>query len=70
MDKILVDSRDISHVGHDEGSEILRIWFHSGGVYEYDGVPRSEYDGLMSATSHGKYFHQHIKDKYSYRKLG
>ena len=45
------------------------IAFHSGGVYEYYGVPYSEYAGLMNAYSHGKYFHANIKKRYWYRKV-
>jgi len=70
MGKIPVESSDLSHVGYDEGSKTLCVWFHGGGVYEYDDVPRSVYDGLMSASSHGKHFHQHIKGEYNYKKAG
>jgi len=48
-------------------SGTLTIAFHSGGVYEYYHVPYSEYTGLMQADSHGRYFHAHIKGKYSFR---
>jgi len=47
----------------------LTIAFRSGGVYEYYHVPYSEYSGLMNASSHGKYFHAHIKGRYSYRRI-
>lgn len=47
----------------------LTIAFHSGGVYEYFNVPHSEYAGLMQASSHGKYFHAHIKNRYAYRRV-
>ena len=30
---------------------------------------RSEYDGLMNASSHGEYFHAYIKDRYAYRRI-
>ncbi len=48
----------------------LTLAFHSGGVYEYYHVPHSEYTALMSASSHGKYFHAHIKGRYNYRRVG
>ena len=35
----------------------------------YTGVPRSVYNELMNAPSHGKYFHQFIKNVYPYTKL-
>jgi len=47
----------------------LEIEFHSGGVYQYFDVPNSVCDALMSASSHGSYFHRNIKDKYQYQKI-
>lgn len=61
-----VQSSDLRAVEYD-WSGTLTIAFHSGGVYEYFNVPHSEYVGLMNASSHGKYFHAHIKKQYSYR---
>jgi hypothetical protein len=63
-----VQSSDLRAVGFD-WSGTLTIEFHSGGVYEYYGVPRSEYAALMNASSHGKYFHAHIKNRYSCRRI-
>ena len=65
---IAVQSSDLRTVDYD-WSGTLTIAFHSGGVYEYYHVPPSEYDALMNASSHGKYFHAHIKGRYSYRKI-
>ena len=63
-----VSSSDLASVGYENGT--LYIAFNSGGVYSYDGVPASVYQGLMSASSHGKYFHANIKDHYPYHKVG
>lgn len=68
MNRISVSSSDLSSVGYDQNQQILEIEFNGGGVYQYSNVPEAEYNGLMNASSHGKYFHQHIKDRYSYRK--
>lgn len=69
MTRVPVASSDIRSVGYDEESEVLEIEFHSGGIYQYSVVPESVYAGLMSAPSHGSYFHRHIKDKYQYQKI-
>jgi hypothetical protein len=69
MNRISVNSSDLSSVGYDANSNTLEIEFHNGGVYQYYGVPESIYEGLMSADSHGQYFHQYIKDVYSYQKI-
>ncbi|MHC5855184.1 KTSC domain-containing protein, partial [Nostoc sp.] len=57
-----VNSSDLQSVGYDATTCILEIKFHSGGIYQYFKVPESIYRGLMSASSHGKYFHAYIKD--------
>lgn len=63
-----VSSSNLSSVGYENGT--LYIAFNSGGVYSYSNVPVSVYEGLMSASSHGKYFHAHIKNNYPYRRIG
>lgn len=69
MNRTYVTSSNINSVGYDSSSMTLEIEFNSGGVYQYFNVPAHIYQGLMSAPSHGKYFHQFIKDIYRYRKL-
>mgnify|MGYP001284760723 FL=1 len=69
MQRIPVTSSDLSSVGYDSGSQTLEIQFNSGGVYQYFNVPSTVYEGLMSAPSHGKYFHAYIKNSYSWQKL-
>lgn len=59
-----VISSNLHSVGYDETNNVLEIEFNSGGIYQYYNVPQSVYRGLMNASSHGKYFHAHIKDKF------
>lgn len=64
-----VQSSDLAWVEYDESTHILRIGFHSNDAeYEYSGVSKDIYEGLMKAASHGTYFHQHIKECFAYRK--
>lgn len=63
-----VSSSDISSIGY-EGST-LHIRFNSGGLYAYYNVPASIYNALMSASSHGKYFHANIKGRYGDTRIG
>ena len=65
-----VRSSDLRAVGYEPFTGTLTIAFHSGGVYEYYGVSYAEYVGLMRASSHGRYFHAHIKGQYDYRRIG
>lgn len=67
MNMISVASSDIASIGYE--SETLHIRFHSGGLYAYFDVPESVYVGLMSAASHGQYFHAHIKNRYHFVRL-
>jgi hypothetical protein len=68
MELTQVASSDLSAVGF-YGSTLV-IEFHDGSMYEYYGVPPSDYFGLMNAASHGKYFHQNIKNRYPFRRIG
>lgn len=64
-----VSSSNIHSIGYDPESRTLEIEFHGGGVYQYLGVPESVHNGLMRASSHGSYFHRHIKDSYRWIKI-
>jgi hypothetical protein len=69
MERIPVTSTDIRAVGYDTDSQTLEVEFNSGSVYQYAGVPLSEYEGLMNADSKGKYFNANIKKRYSFVRL-
>ena len=49
MQMIPVSSSDLAAVGY--AGTTLWISFHSGGLYEYSGVPQSVYESLMNAPS-------------------
>ncbi len=66
---IPLSSSDLRSAEYDAAGATLTIVFHDGSVYEYYGVPHSEYAGLLNASSHGQYFHAHIKGRYRYRKI-
>ncbi|WP_227355538.1 KTSC domain-containing protein [Haladaptatus salinisoli] len=64
-----VTSSNLASVGYDPSEEALEIEFHSGGVYRYRNVPQSVYQELLSAGSHGSYFHENVRDEYDYRRI-
>lgn len=64
-----VSSTNLRSVGYDGNMRLLEIEFNSGGLYQYLNVPEMIYNGLMSASSHGEYFHRNIKDRYTTTKL-
>ena len=61
MNRTAVSSSNLTSVGYDTENMILEIEFHNGSIYQYINVPESKYDGLMKASSHGKYFDAYIK---------
>jgi uncharacterized protein len=70
MERQAVTSSNISSIGYDSNSSILEIEFNKGGVYEYFDVPQYVYDGLMSASSHGKYANDNIYKNYRQNRKG
>ena len=59
-----VKSSNIKAVGYDEITQKMRVEFFSGGLYEYDKVPRNTFLAFMKAESLGKYFHKNIRGKF------
>jgi hypothetical protein len=52
----------------DQGA-FLEVEFRSGAIYRYRGVPEQVYQDLLSAESKGKYFNQHIRNRFTYAKI-
>lgn len=46
----------------------LAIRFVSGELYVYDDVPPAVAAGLKGATSKGRFFQRHIRDRFAYRR--
>jgi hypothetical protein len=63
-----VNSSAISRVEFDDSSGVLSIWFTAGHRYDYPGVPRELYQRLITSTSIGTFFNNHIRDQYSANK--
>lgn len=64
-----VESSSLRRVGYSQASRTLRIEFKEGSVWDYLQVPPSEYEGLMKAGSHGRYFYSHIRNRFQSRKI-
>jgi hypothetical protein len=58
-----VNSSAVEMAGYDEQNKVLRIRFKGGGAYDYPGVTKEEYDGLMKAPSFGQHFSTHLRTK-------
>ena len=67
MNRVQVTSSNISSIGYDPEDRLLE--FECGAIYQYERVEEYVYRNLMSAESHGTYFHAHIKGVYSYSRV-
>jgi hypothetical protein len=56
-------------VGYEYETRVLEIEFSSHDIYQYFHVPVDVYTGLLNSESNGKYFNEHIKDKYEFEKI-
>ena len=62
-------STAIGEAAYDDEAEELTIWFTTGKVYRYHGVPALVWGGLSTAESAGGYFNQHIVGRYRYDEM-
>jgi len=62
-------SSNLVSASYDSASHILTVEFHGARVYVFSGVPETIFAGLLGAASHGRYFHQWIRDRYPSRRL-
>ena len=69
MKWIPVSSSNLLRVRYDESTNTLEIEFVGGRIYQYFDVPPQVFEGLISASSHGKYFAQSIKGQYRYARV-
>lgn len=70
MDRLPVNSSNIASIGYDPSSQTLEVEFLSGAIYEYYGVPDYVYESFLNAGSKGGFFHQNVRNVYSYARVG
>lgn len=64
-----INSRAIRGLGYDPSSQILRVSFRSGSIYEYNGASPSLVRALLHAPSKGEFFAGNIRDKLPFTRL-
>ena len=67
---IPVVSSNVESIGYDENTQILRVKFLTGAIYEYKNVPIMEFEQLKNAASVGAYLNRNIARIYPYEKVG
>lgn len=60
------DSSLIRRIAYDVSTSILTVVFRKGGKYLYQGVPVELATRFIAAESAGTFFHEHIKDKFTF----
>lgn len=60
-------SSNLDSCAYDPETSELDVTFKSGGTWTYRNVNQQEYEGLLTAPSAGKYFHNIIRGKPSSR---
>ena len=63
------NSSNISRYAYDAQSQILRVEFLHGAIYDYFDVPDHVYNLMESADSIGKFLAQEIKGCYRYARV-
>jgi hypothetical protein len=63
---VLFISSSIAAGGYDTRSGTLRLRYIDGDTYDYRNVPSAVFDGLLDATSKGRFVNRYVKPYYSY----
>ena len=61
-----VVSEAIDEIEYDAGTSRLLVRFAHGGWYQYFGVPQQVYEDFIAADSHGRFFHEQIRDRFPF----
>lgn len=59
-----ISSSLLKAASYNEAAKVLTLQFVKGDVYNYEGVSKELFDGLMSADSKGKFFRKNIRDQF------
>jgi len=65
---VQVESEAIDEITYGADTSRMSVRFAHGGWYTYFAVPASTYEAFVAAESHGRFFHERIRDKYPFRK--
>ena len=59
----------VARFSYDADSQVLKVIFVSGLVYEYQHVPESVYDAMKRSRSKGSFLNRKIKGVYDFIKV-
>jgi hypothetical protein len=64
-----LESEMFRSAAYDAESRILYLRFRSGDVYRYFEFPDGQYKSFLNAESHGRYFLNHIRDRFRHERM-
>ncbi|MER9068914.1 KTSC domain-containing protein [Mesorhizobium sp. M0902] len=60
-------STAIRSIDYQPATRILSVWFvPSGNRYDYEDVPPQVHAAFRKSSSKGRFFNEHIRDRYKY----
>jgi len=62
-----VQSEAVAQIEYDASTRALFVQFTSGEWYGYLDVPADVHVGFEAAESYGRFFQDHIRDRYAYK---
>jgi hypothetical protein len=60
------ESSNIAQFAYDEDSQVLKVEFKNGSVYDYFDIPEHIFQAMRNAPSKGQYLAQEVKGRYRY----
>ena len=63
-DWVSLESSVLRAVRYFEQKRLLYLEFNSGAVHRYFDFPTYQYRRFLAADSHGRYFNQHIRNRF------
>jgi KTSC domain len=69
MPRVDLQSTSLNAATYQEQSAFLELEFRSGAIYRYLGVPAPVYQELLRSESKGRYFNQHIRNRFTHAKI-
>ena len=66
MARVELKSTAMNAATYQDQSASLELEFRTGAIYRYLAVPAQTYPELLRAESKGRYFNQHIRNRFPY----
>jgi hypothetical protein len=65
---VQVESEAIAEIDYDVATSRMFVRFTEGNWYTYFAVPARTYESFVTAASHGRFFHDLVRDRYPFRR--